>query len=45
MNRGGGTEDKALEVGVLLLLLFTMLKQEAEGQITPTRMWKKKTVH
>lgn len=36
--RGGGREDKAPEVGVLLLLLSPMLKQEAEGQITPSRM-------
>lgn len=42
---GGDVEDKALEVDVLVVAAFTMLEQEAEGQIAPTRIWKEKTVH
>lgn len=42
---GGDDEDKAPEVNILPGAAFTMLKQEAEGQIAPTRVWKEKTVH
>lgn len=40
-----GGEDKAQRGQRLTAAAFTVLKQEAEGQITPTRMWKEKTVH
>lgn len=42
---GGDVEDKDLEVNVLPGAAFTTSKQEAKGRITPTRIWKEKTVH